>query len=82
MEFEEPREAVTPAEMRAEIFRLRYNNATIHNVMTAADHQGLSAEDRYTMLAYYALKQGIHYQNTALQFINLTPSSFLAKVPD
>ena len=56
MHIEQLKEAATPDEMRAEIYRLCRHDPMVHQVMAMADHQGLSAEDRYTALAYYALR--------------------------
>lgn len=53
--FEQVKEVTTPEEMRAEIFRLQHYDALVRNVMEAANYGGLSAEDRYTILAYHAL---------------------------
>lgn len=55
-DIEEVREATSPSEMRAEINRLRYYDPIARATMDAADYYGLSAEDRYTTLAYHALK--------------------------
>lgn len=52
---EKVKEALTFEEMRAEIFRLRFHDAMVRQVMDMADKRGLSAEDRYVALAYYAL---------------------------
>jgi vacuolar-type H+-ATPase catalytic subunit A/Vma1 len=82
MKFEELREVNTPAEMRAELFRIRRENALANQVMMLADRDGLSAEDRYTLLAYHALKQSIHYQNSALELLAVTPTRFLIKTPE
>lgn len=49
--------AKTPDEMRAKISRLRFDNPMVATVMDMADIRGLSAEDRYTVLAYYALRE-------------------------
>lgn len=42
----------TIEEMRAEIHRQRRNDPNIHQAMSAAEYQGLSAEDTYTLLAF------------------------------
>jgi len=49
-------EAKNIDEMRKAIFRYSYDDPLTRNVMKAADIQGLSGEDRYVLLAYYALK--------------------------
>jgi hypothetical protein len=41
--------------MRQEIYLAMRDSALVRNIMYCADHEGLSAEDRYTLLAYEAL---------------------------
>lgn len=87
---EQVKAANTPEEMRAELFRLRYSNQMlhnvmtnqiIHNVMTTADHHGLSGEDRYTMVAYHALKELQHLKQFILDDANvrMAPSVILCE---
>jgi len=66
---EQPREVYTVDEMRREIERLARDDALIHNVMTSADISGASAEDRYTMLAYYALVERAKAQQRIHRFL-------------
>ena len=42
-------------EMRKAIFAARRDSALIHQCLMTADYNGLSAEDRYTLMAYEAL---------------------------
>ena len=56
MDIEQLKDASTPDEMRAEIFRMRFHNPMVHSVMNIADYRGLSAEDRYVILSYNALR--------------------------
>lgn len=56
MHIEQVREADKPDAMRAELFRLSQYCPLIRNTMQMADYSGLSAEDRYTTMAYHALK--------------------------
>lgn len=51
----QPGDARDMTALRREIHKAMYDSALIRNVMLAADHEGLSAEDRYTLLAYEAL---------------------------
>lgn len=53
---EQVKDATTPEEMRAEIFRLQYYDALVRAVMDSANYTGMGAEDRYTVLAYHALR--------------------------
>ena len=41
--------------LRRQIREAMRDSALVRNVMYAADHEGLNAEDRYTLLAYEAL---------------------------
>jgi len=76
-EFEQVREATTPSEMRAEIVRLsRYNNI-VRATMNCADYTGLSAEDRYTMLAYHALAALAQTQRALHEYVLTTPGPHL-----
>lgn len=66
MRSEELREAGSFDEMRAEIFRLQRIDPMVRNVMDMASYRGLSAEDRYVALAYYALRDRALFQNMIL----------------
>lgn len=57
MEVEQVKHAEKPDEMRAEINRMARHDALTWKIMTMADLQGMCGEDRYTMLAYFALKE-------------------------
>lgn len=46
----------TPSEMRAEINKLRFNEPLVGAVLRDADDAGMSSEDRYTVLAFHALR--------------------------
>lgn len=74
---EEVRDATTPAEMRAEIFRLQHYDALVRGVMNSANYTGMSAEDRYTVLAYHALKAKADAQAQILMFARVTPRIFV-----
>lgn len=77
MHIEQLKDAQTPEEMRAEIHRLsrERSSVTVRSVMDCADFNGLSAEDRYTMLAYHALRDLARYQKVALEQLALTPTT-------
>ena len=78
MNVEQVREATTPEEMRAEIFRLRREAPLVRSVMDMADFNGLSAEDRYTALAYYALQESANARRLVLEQLQMTtPAHFL-----
>ncbi|MDO9252553.1 MAG: hypothetical protein Q7U48_13520 [Hydrogenophaga sp.] len=78
-DFEHPRKADTPSEMRAEMARLRRQDAIVHNAMTAADVAGLSGEDRYTFLAYHALVALSNTRESYLEHMARTQSMYLIK---
>ncbi len=69
---EQVRDATTPTEMRAELYRLRHFDQLVRAVFDAADYGGVSAEDRYTVLAYNAMRDRNKAMETALEFANCT----------
>ena len=77
MQIEQVRDAATPEDMRAEIYRLRREAPLVRSVMDMADYNGLSAEDRYTMLAYHTLKESAKVRELLLEQLNITPHPFL-----
>jgi hypothetical protein len=60
--------------MRAAISEARHESHIISNIMYMADVQGLSAEDRYTTLAYHALVALQTYYARCLEITRLYPS--------
>lgn len=56
--------AATPSAKRAELNQLRSDFFPINRILMDADYSGLSAEDRYTNMAYEMAKQTIDYVNT------------------
>lgn len=77
MQNEQVRDAATPEEMRSEIDRLRRESPLVHAVMRMADYSGSTAEDRYTALAYHALKEAAQAKALLIQRINSTPPDLL-----
>lgn len=77
---EQVKDATTPAEMRAEIYRLRHYKPMVSMVIDMADYNGLSAEYRFTILAYHALKEKQDTRAQLLQQIQMTqnPPVFLS----
>ena len=55
--------------MRHAIFMAGHDSALIRTLMMSADVQGLSSEDRYTLLAYHAL---IALENTYRQVMDFS----------
>jgi len=69
-------------EMRQEIQRAARDSVLIRNAFMRAEHTGMSGEDKYVLLAYYALKElQVHYQRN-MDWLMLTPSPFVIKSPD
>lgn len=66
-------DAATPEAMRAVIYKLKFDIPLVRSVMDMADYNGLSAEDRYTMLAYHAVKESVRLRDMLLEQINTTP---------
>lgn len=77
---EQIKDADTVEEMRVEIFRLRQYDPLVRNVMDRADYTGLSGEDRYTILAYYALKELNHTKKLFLEQAELNSHHKIFKV--
>lgn len=60
--------------MRQAIYKASHESALIRHSMQVADFQGLSGEDRYTMLAYHAL---VSLEQTYQQLTN-----YAKRMPD
>jgi hypothetical protein len=78
---EQVKDAETPEEMRAEIYRLQHYDSLVRAVMDSANYRGASAEDRYTVLAYNALKQLAEIKRHVLNDAMLLPLPHVL-VPD
>jgi hypothetical protein len=61
-------------EMRQAIDRARQDSSLIHNAMDAARFKGMSGEDTYAMLAYYALRELERHYKANMQWLNLHPA--------
>lgn len=61
-------------QMRQEIQRAAYDSPLINRVFQQAQYAGLSGEDKYTVLAYHALKELQRHYQLNLEWLNLTPS--------
>lgn len=81
MEIEQVRDATTPEEMRAEIFRLTYYDSLVRSVRDASNYRGMSAEDFYTVLAYNALRQRNHIQALFLEHARCNPMPTIVMMP-
>ena len=68
-------DAATPTEMRVEIFRLQHYDSLVRAVMRLADYNRMSAEDRYIVLAYHALRARSDVQAQLLEFVRTNISS-------
>lgn len=75
MQIEQVKDAGTLDEMRAEIFRLQMYDPMVRQVTDMANFRGLSAEDRYTALAYYALRERALYQKVIFDNAMTRPMS-------
>lgn len=77
IEPKEPRngEIVTCDEMRRRIHEAAHESALILNCLRAADYNGMSAEDRYTMLSYHALVALETYYKRVLDFTMKNPNA-------
>lgn len=82
MQIEQVKNANSLEEMRAEIFRLSRNDAMVRQVMDMANHRGLSAEDRFTALAYYALRERSLLQKVILDDAMIRPAPPMVLPPN
>lgn len=78
IELERAKKVNTIDEMRAELFRLKHYNPMVRNVFDTADYSGMSAEDRYTLLAYHSVRLNIELQAQMLQQLQVSP--FVQKI--
>lgn len=72
--FHEPEEAKTAEEMRKAIFGLLRDDNLVRAAFDMADYNGLSGEDKYTILAYTALRERAYFGNKVLRFASLSPT--------
>lgn len=63
------KDATTANEMRAEMERLSRYDTFVHEVFVMAGHAGLSGEDKYTILAYQAIRRLQALQKQHLEFV-------------
>lgn len=68
------KEPETVDEMRQAILRAYRDDSTIHAVFQTADHRGMSGEDRYAMLAYYALRRIHDLDKMVFRFASVMPA--------
>ena len=69
----ERKEVETPDGMRRAIFKASRDSALIRHVEDMARIRGLSGEDKYVYLAYYALVQLERMNEMNLKFLNSHP---------
>ena len=69
-------------EMRAEIFRIQQYDSMVRHVMDMANYRGMSAEDRFTVLAYYALRERALLQNTIIDAAMVRPATPIVFPPN
>lgn len=81
MQIEQVKEVKSVESMRAEIFRLRHYDMMIREIMDLADYTGLSAEDRYTMLAYNVLRDRQRLMRLHLNQMAITRTTEFYKPP-
>jgi len=71
----------TPEDMRKELFRLRLHDPLVRRVFDVANMDGLSAEDKYTMLAYYAMADRNRFQQLLVDDAMTRPRQFFIETP-
>lgn len=71
------KEPTSTDEMRKAITAAAWHSSLVRNCMVAADYQGLSGEDRYAVVAYYALRSLEDTSRGLMAFVSTTPSPLL-----
>lgn len=61
-------------EMRQAIDRAGRDSSVIRSAMDAARYRGMSGEDTYVMVAYYALRQLEQQWQMNMEWVNCTPN--------
>ena len=61
-------DATTPEEMRASLFNAMRYSSIVYKTFAAADIKGLNGEDRYTLLAYHAVKLAEELQESLFEY--------------
>ena len=69
--------ATTPEEMRAAIFKLRFEDPLVRGIWDQADFAGWSAEDKYTAISYSALVKAKSLFDAHLQHVRNDPRSII-----
>lgn len=70
-----PVEILTPTDMRRRIYEASYESPLIRMCLQRADYEGMSGEDRYTVLAYNALVSLETYFKRCLEISMLFPNT-------
>jgi hypothetical protein len=69
-------------EMRQAIDRARWDSSLIKNALDTAQFNGMSGEDKYAMLAYWALRELETQYQSNLRWLMLQPSPGIIRQPD
>jgi hypothetical protein len=72
---EQVKDAHTPEEMRAEIYRMGQYDPMVRSVLDTADYNGMSAEDKYTVMSYMAVKQLNELKKLQMEFMLDRPAT-------
>lgn len=71
--FKKLNEAATPKEMRAAIEEVIHHHPIVRNVLLMARRDGLSSEDTYSAVAYYALQMLVQTQTDYARVLSTMP---------
>jgi hypothetical protein len=74
-------DAETPQAMRIEIARLSRYDPLVRRVFDMAEYQGLSGEDRYTILAFHAMKMFKATQEKLMHLAAIQPREMVVVDP-
>ena len=73
--------ATTPDEMRKALFLVSRDHYLVRRVMMMSDMNGLSGEDRYTVMAYHAVKAMLSNQRRLEELLCQVPPKMIIKEP-
>ena len=75
MHIEEMKPAETAEEMRVEMMRICRHDPMVYHLMRMCDEKGFSGEDRYTIIAYQALRELASLKKTYYDVVMSRPAN-------
>ncbi len=69
-------EPPTPQKMRVGLARAQYYNTILNRVVSIAEHEGWTSEDKYTVMTFYLVLQNEQLMDNAMRRAMLEPTPF------